>query len=684
MPRTPHHNIRTARPAQPAAGTRHQPNPVAHGNQPPFYCTEIHSPYNFVPLSNGVLIPGWQDSISHDLPFEDGLSGELQFEIEAETPLLVGAEKQGIKVSFFKHPDGVHAIPGSALRGMVRNVLEIATFSRIGTHVDDKWLAVRDLTSGVADMYREKMTDEPRHLTYEANSRAGWLSFMDGKWWIQACHHSRIEVQDLDAAYHQPWARDLLRCRDLAHQKKLAKQHHGPALTQQEENDLRRLNKAIRLTAAAKYASFLAANSGKLGVKFTAGHVVPQAHSGGKSLIYSKATSLKSGGTDGFVIFTGQPGNNKHMEFIFHGSSGTPIEVPVQVMQAFRSTHDDSDDWKWLQANSQYFPEGLPVFYLEERGQLYALGLAQMFKLKYTNSLHGAIRNASNKHLSDGKLDFAETLFGKVFKDDQAMALKGRVDFSDARLAGQPKFYKFNNNNRTILNGPKPTYYPNYIVQSGATNGGHLPTVADNQNHECHIKPSVPYRTLMNDDVKLRGWKRYPVRPLDKVNPQQPTPDQKESVQTELHPLDKGARFAGKLRFHNLKPAELGALVWALTWGGDTALRHSLGMGKPFGFGCVKLSLGTPKLIPNKASEAPLTLENYRDSFVDWMSSAYAKATKGKDWRACEGLKQLLGMANPANATGHTLEHMQLKNVDGKNEFVEAKKAGRVLQPYIR
>ncbi|MBQ7691820.1 MAG: hypothetical protein IJT30_11620, partial [Muribaculaceae bacterium] len=51
----------------------------------------LKAPFNFVPLSDKVYFPAWADQISHDVPFSDGLSGELELTITAETPILVGA-----------------------------------------------------------------------------------------------------------------------------------------------------------------------------------------------------------------------------------------------------------------------------------------------------------------------------------------------------------------------------------------------------------------------------------------------------------------------------------------------------------------------------------------------------------------------------------------------------------------
>ena len=40
-----------------------------------------------------------------------------------------------------------------------------------------------------------------------------------------------------------------------------------------------------------------------------------------------------------------------------------------------------------------------------------------------------------------------------------------------------------------------------------------------------------------------------------------------------------------------MRPVELGALFWALTWGDSDQHFHSLGMGKPYGLGRVKIEI---------------------------------------------------------------------------------------------
>ena len=49
----------------------------------------ITAPYNFVPLNEKVFYPPWSDDVSHDIPFSDGESGEIELKIEAKSPIFI-------------------------------------------------------------------------------------------------------------------------------------------------------------------------------------------------------------------------------------------------------------------------------------------------------------------------------------------------------------------------------------------------------------------------------------------------------------------------------------------------------------------------------------------------------------------------------------------------------------------
>ena len=329
--------------------------------------------------------------------------------------------------------------------------------------------------------------------------------------------------------------------------------------------------------------------------------------------------------------------------------------------------------------------EEVPVFYIQDRGVL-RIGLAYMPKLAGDFSTLDCIAHADKAHGEApgvGRYDLADLLFGAINGENQKDALRGRVNIETALAEGDPRPEQQPD---TILNGPKPTYFPNYLEQP--TDGSGLRLKGDkNAQYATYIAHG------QNQKPRLRGRKRYPARPDGEVAVQGLLPSQVENrkVQIRLHTLPAGTTFRGRLVFHNLKPEELGALLWAMTWGGDEGLRHGLGMGKPFGFGQVRLQLDhqASHILPNDPEAPSRALdETEAQTLMDAFEAHMEKAAKdhGRTWKDSPQRRNLLAMADPTAAeclpAGMDLRHMCLDPENGKNEFVWAKQAGLVLADY--
>ena len=89
----------------------------------------IRAPYNFVPFSNKVLCRynSVEELPSHDRLDKDLHSGEIHLTIEAKTPLFISDGND----HFFRTPAGTCAIPGSSLRGLVRENMQILGFGLV-------------------------------------------------------------------------------------------------------------------------------------------------------------------------------------------------------------------------------------------------------------------------------------------------------------------------------------------------------------------------------------------------------------------------------------------------------------------------------------------------------------------------------------------------------------------------
>ena len=101
----------------------------------------ITAPFNFVPLNDKVFFPPWAEDISHDIPFEDGESGVIDIEITAKSPIFI---RDHDNPEEFCNHNGEYYIPATSVKGMVRNVLEIMSFSKMNM-IDDKTYSIRDL-----------------------------------------------------------------------------------------------------------------------------------------------------------------------------------------------------------------------------------------------------------------------------------------------------------------------------------------------------------------------------------------------------------------------------------------------------------------------------------------------------------------------------------------------------------
>jgi hypothetical protein len=137
------------------------------------------APYNFVPLNKTVLtaeLPPGQTQY-----FKERHTGYLQCELVTKTPLYIrdtldkgqiAANVESKDNPDFFGPGGKIRIPGSSLRGMVRNLVEVLSWGKFVNH-EDKRLFYRDVASGgsLNDEYIVNMSpgaDENRIYNFKA------------------------------------------------------------------------------------------------------------------------------------------------------------------------------------------------------------------------------------------------------------------------------------------------------------------------------------------------------------------------------------------------------------------------------------------------------------------------------------------------------------------------------------
>lgn len=586
----------------------------------------IKAPYNFVPLNKKVVVPHWGKHISHDIPFRDGVSGSIQVKITAKSPIFVrdGAPKPQSEddprpPNWFSQFENQPFIPGSSLRGMIRSVVEIMSFGKMKGRVNDHRYAIRDLSPAAKSIYLDKFK--------LGEVQCGWLyRASDESYFIEDCGEpGRISHRSLDASFGTDFA------------------------TFFSEHGLFDQGKDSQKSAQFKYSKF---SGNELNHHF---EFLKQ--DAGRNIYEVNPTDE---GEPGHIIFTGQPSPRKkknekwtghHLEFIFKEYEN-PNTIPVHrnVMDNFFFAYHEGDKNRWSIDYAHWrrqlmAGEKIPVFFRKDKnGEILDLGLSYLYKLPYKNSIEEVIHQNTQKET----IDVADAIFGCILNEgdrNNEESLKGRVHVSHAFMeSGEADTEKIE-----VLSSPKASYYPNYVRQNVNTDG----------------KVKSKYSTYMDDDASIAGWKRYPVHRSGVQH--NPRPEGTlEKIETSFVPLKCGATFSCTIRFHNLQAVELGALLSALTFHGDEAAFHSLGMAKPLGYGKVKLDV-------NLEGGELESEKHYLKQF-----EAYMRANIGK-WQATEQIGELFTMAREQQNRGRSeLSYMKLEG------FRKAKKDNEALDKYSR
>jgi len=311
-----------------------------------------------------------------------------------------------------------------------------------------------------------------------------------------------------------------------------------------------------------------------------------------------------------------------------------------------------------------------------------------MFRLAYNRTTRQLAGTASPDHLSEDP-DFAETMFGYVREarsNDANQALAGRVHIECAAIEHAVPNAK---TREEILLSPKPAFYPAYVGQRHIEQRSDPPQVKEGSYLAGgKPRPFKAYTTFMERDAVLRGWKRYPVsdqsRPPPVPTPNQPVVKSRE-VFTRFTPLGAGTRFRATVHVHNLRREELGALLWAISFGDPAqGYCHSLGMGRALGLGCVRIKVDPDSVDlddvddaqPWQGRDAGTRLDSCRRAFEDYMNG------KVSDWARTLQICMLQAMADPTLGSRKVATH-ELAQMGGPAPFQEAKQHGHILAPYI-
>ena len=381
---------------------------------------QIKSPYNFVPLNREVYIPQWGEFTSMDIPFEDGEDGIIEVEIKNISPLFVRdghannpdndelRSNPNSEDKFSSHimVDGHrnYFIPGSTIKGAVRNVMEVLTFAKMDRYDNDSF--------GFRSFDTKKSENKAFSKAMES-VKVGWMVKDGESYRILPC---KGNVQKISHDQIRPLFENFDKGKD--HQTAEVKQR---SVRQDDE-----------------FYPIVSNEDGSL--------------QGIDSGVYR-------------LVCTGYMKGKIH-EYLFPVALGEPIPVPDEKFEQFDSIHRHTEYYGGRNGDGGFLKDRLengqriPVFYhIESEGKIKSIGITRVYRYPFKNSVDEVRQHAQGNF--EGK-DLPTVIFGYAEKEK---SLKGRVHFGHAFCENKAIDDSLCPIVNGVLAEPRPSYYPLYLNQ---------------------------------------------------------------------------------------------------------------------------------------------------------------------------------------------------------------------------
>jgi hypothetical protein len=606
------------------------------------------APYNFVPLGPGkwqeVDRPPRADSYL-DASGEELLSGEIVLELTALTDFYtrgMWSLRDSANKSNRDHQPapfqagGKLCLPGSSLRGMFRNLVEI--LGNCPLHpVNDQQHFFRAV--GSTDNPKEGSSFEPQAVTYRRQLGVA-ASKVQAGYLYGATHSKQLEWYIKPALVDPVYNTQRFRYR-----------------TTDEW-----LRKPIHFHPGEVWAD-----------------VVPGPGGGAKP-----GTLVCSGRIPPPRRRDNQPPRKDRAQWVIHSEdpAGTPVPIPDYDVEAYRDAGISQAIRKSPRGGSFEYDDkskGVACFYVEWHDHIgrrhVSFGHTPFFRLPYLTTTTGAVPSDWAR-IDPKPWDRAQALFGRLpeaetDKSKMPDGRRSRVTFEDGILLSAPAEPFQPRPSPVVLGAPKPTTYQHYLVQP-----------SEKVEDAMHWDGDRLGSTRLGPVV--RGHKRYWHRKGAAIPPV--APDQERNVATYWQPARNGARFTATVHYESLSEAELGLLLSAIQLPPGCA--HKFGMGKALGLGSFQVEvkalrsfsraqryaafLDAGALVtgathaPDPADEATRLRERYCRSLEQSLNEFWA-TPRMKELHA---LLQIEGL--PPNWLNRT-RSLQFDKVDGRsyNEYLQ-------------
>ncbi len=580
----------------PSAAPAGRPSPTQPKHQ-----ADFHNPYNFIPTQDRKLNHpdlGDQKPTPHDCYYQDRYTGTIALTIEAVTPVLVpemaatGTDDQGHKTYAIRvDAKGVPIIPPTSFKGMLRSAYEAVTNSRFGIFTGhEERLGFRTPPGKSAQEISAVRieTDESGQLRARYMETAK-ISLVDAK-----------KFKHCDEVYFKPKEQKVY--------SKPKKQYEAIDVSKSKRDDkkLGYICKTEINTEKKKYEKIFYNNNEKDFYQIS-----EKIREEWRNLIedYQKihATEIENG--------IRKP---------------TTMNRPDGTWSRHITTPDDVN-----------LREGMLCFAILNRStrqveRLFPVGLSRSL---FQEAPRGLLSETLKPATSREKLSPADRVFGWVKSTagytEKGIAHRGHLRVGKIHcLSGPDAIENFSPElTLAILGQPKPAQSLFYVARgNGHALGGQERRSTDYAPpHQLRGRKVYPHHQVAAENwhypAKLESttqdWPHYIRQPEDKNTTTPARDKQNRSLTGWIKP---GTQFKTVLHITNLTAFELGALLWLVAGPEDGGFgrHHRFGLGKPLGFGSLKICL-------DKANTQLATGKDMRSWYSNLGATQWGDPSKIKD-----------------------------------------------------
>lgn len=514
----------------------------------------VRAPYNFVSFPKQVL---QRYQAIEEVPRQDQwdaslCSGEITITLTAETPVFVSNGNRE-EPDFFRGADGAYQIPGSSLRGLIRENMQILGLGLVRPDVDmqDITLYYRAMANAEGTL-KKKSKDHYKAvlgMKCRQNDRGSALTRVKAGYLYHEKSHNPGET----GYYIQPVRGEFVRV-----PRKIKRRDKGAdkVVMNPEVSGWLECPRPFQETVYYWYQ--------------------------GRTLKLSRKKPVTGDAKQGALLCPGFMNSQNHF-YLFPEEDEAAKRIPIsrEALTAYQEDYEtrknmlggtrDTDTQEEKERKKRFWAlpeEGKckPVFYCINGGMISFSPSSYYLRIAYDRPLRQGLPRSylecsENKRLF---LDYPDAILGftgtycvkdqKGLRQERPVSLRSRVSFGDLRANETPETIKAVN---IILGEPKLSFFPAYV-----------------QEGKDYNQP----------DFQFRGYKQYWLH-----DPVKQDAGENQDVKSTLRPLPVGTSFTGTIRYQNLNEDELGLLLWCLRL--KEGCYQPIGMGKPYGYGRMKLTI---------------------------------------------------------------------------------------------